>query len=142
MDNAEAGVCEEKMDNKSRFYFKGNPKTHEVLKDEIDILKELTNNSQTQSYQEKMGSPVNFEVNPVPAVPHVVLILRHANPDMMLKIERILLRSVEEKEARSRKMEENVAKKLRNMGEAYTNTKNNKAYSKRELQPPCDEGVN
>ncbi|KAJ8930800.1 hypothetical protein NQ314_016364 [Rhamnusium bicolor] len=37
------------------------------------------------------------------------------------------------------KWKKNLAKKLRNIGEAHTNTKSKKTYPKRELQPPCDE---
>nr|CAH7739725.1 unnamed protein product [Callosobruchus chinensis] len=168
MDNAEAGVCEEKIDNKSRFYFKGNPKTH--------VNTQLTNNSQTQSYQEKMGSPVNFEGNTsAPLAENASALEFIEDSDDSVKDANYVNECMSSSESSSscstcssdsetresrydaenrkdtskvrgrkrklgpEKWKKNVAKKLRNMGEAYTNIKNNKAYSKRELQPPCDE---
>lgn len=37
------------------------------------------------------------------------------------------------------KWKKNLAKKLRNTGVSYTNTKSKNTYPKRKLQPPCDE---
>nr|CAI5842357.1 unnamed protein product [Callosobruchus analis] len=158
------------------FKLPGNPKADDILKDEVDILKELTNNSQTQSSQEKIDSPVNFEGNtsaqlgenaselefiedsddPVNDANYANQCLSSTesssscstcssdfkSPEIRYDAEN--RKDTSKVRGRKRKLgpekwKKNLAKKLRNIGEAYTNTKNIKAYSKRELQPPCDE---